>query len=168
MVHGRIRTSNLANIILLATVTERNCIQVSTSVSTYFIFLSSFVCLLKPVYSRYKSLKLHRRQYLDYFRVFQLHSSTCRNTKNAHGFMFLNTSVDYNSSTMAMACLICHYERSIYRRIHFTSLAMPQTSSKAWACVDSLAVIGRICSGTMPLIIIISLYYTFYSLYPLK
>ena len=150
MVHRRIRTSNLANI-FLATATERNCIQVSTSVSTYFIFLSSFVCFLKPVYSRHKCLKLHRRQYLDYFLVFRLHLS--RNTKNAHGFVFLNTSVDYNSSTMAVASLICHYERSIYCRIHFTSLsslATPQTSSNAWACVDSLAVIGRICSGRMP------------------
>ena len=121
----------------------------STNVSTYFTFLSSFLCLLKPVYSRYKSLKLHRRQYLDYFRVFQLHSS--RNTKKSHGFLLLNTSVNYNSSTMTVACLICHYEHSIYRRICFTSLVTPQTSSKAWACLDSLAVIGRICSGTMPL-----------------
>ena len=64
--------------------------------------------------------------------------------------MFLNTSVDYNSSAMVVACLIRYYERSIYSIIHFTSLATPQTSSKAWAFVDSLAVIGHIYSGTMP------------------
>ena len=114
--HKRKWTSNLANIIILAKVTERNCIQVSTRVSTYFTFLSSFVCLLKLVYSRYKSLKLHRRQYIDYCRVFWLHSS--RNTKNVHGFVFLNTSVDYNSSIIAVACLICHYERYIYIYIY--------------------------------------------------
>ena len=39
-----------------------------------------------------------------------------------------------------MACLIRYNERWIYRQILSTSLAMPQTLSKVWSCVDSLAL----------------------------
>ena len=104
-------------------------------------FFSSFVCLLELLHSRYKRLKLQRMQFLDYFRAFQLHSS--RITKSTYGFVFFNTYVDYNSSTIAVACLICYNMRSIYHQICSKSLPTSTTSSKVWACIDSLAVIGH-------------------------
>ena len=128
---------------------------VNTSVSTKCSFLSSFACLLALLHSRYKCLKLQRVQYLDYSRVFRLHSS--RITKIAYDFVF---SVDYNSSTIAMACLIRYNERLICRLICSTSLATPQTSSKVWACMDSFSCnwlyIIYSYSDTMPLIVNVS------------
>lgn len=70
--------------------------------------------------------------------------------KSTDGLLFLNTSVDYISSTVVWACLIHHSEHSVYCWVHFTSLAIPQTLSQAWVCADSLAVIGCIYSVTVP------------------
>ena len=76
---------------------------------------------------------------LEFFRP-----DSSRGSKSGDSSVFFESSFDYSSGNMAVACTIRRNKRSFYRRVHVDKLATPHS-------LDLMNVISRLYGDTMPL-----------------